>query len=232
MNAAADAAPSVLRISMDAKATVKIGPFARGGKSRAQTKACDHDFKPEATLTPVGIFLPASDELFVYAVTSKVTSDCLVDRLVQWWEAVRARFAHITTLVINLDNGPENHSRRTQFMQRIVEFVQQYGISVRLVYYPPYHSKYNPIERCWGILENHWNGAILDTVAAVLNFTASMTWNGLHPVVDLVTTLYHTGVRLSQEAMAAIEAQIVRLPGLDKWFVDITPVGSGMVNYF
>ena len=117
-------------------------------------------------------------------------------------------------------------------MQRLVEFVQQYHVMVRLAYYPPYHSKYNPIERCWGILENHWNGAILDTVAAVLNFTASMTWNGLHPVVDLVTTLYHTGVRLSQEAMAAIEAQIVRLPGLDKWFVDITPVGSGMVNCF
>ena len=211
---------------MDAKATVKVGPFARGGKSRAETKACDHDFKPEATLTPVGIFLPATDELFVYAVTSKVTSDCLVDRLVQWWESVRARFAHITMLVINLDNGPENHSRRTQFMRRLVEFVQQYGITVRLVYYPPYHSKYNAIERCWGILEHHWNGAILDTVAAVLNFTASMTWNGLHPVVDLVTTLYHTGVRLSQAAMAAIEAQIVRLPGLDKWFVDITPGGS------
>jgi len=224
MNAAADAAPNVLPISMDAKATVKVGPFARGGKSRAQTKACDHDFKPLARLTPVGIFLPATDELFVYAVTSKVTSDCLVDRLVQWWEAVRERFAHITTLVINLDNGPENHSRRTQFMRRLVEFVQQYGITVRLVYYPPYHSKYNSIERCWGILENHWNGAILDTVATVLNVTASMTWNGIHPMVDLVTTLYHTGVRLSQEAMAAIEAQIVRLPGLDKWFVDITPV--------
>ena len=71
------------------ESTVKVGPFARGGKSRTQTKACDHDFKPEATLTPVGIFLPATDELFVYAVTSKVTSDCLVDRLIQWWEAVR-----------------------------------------------------------------------------------------------------------------------------------------------
>lgn len=226
MNAAADAAPTVLRISLDAKATVKIGPFARGGKSRAETKACDHDFKPQATVTPFGIFLPASDELFVYGVTSKVTSDCQVDRLVQWWESVRERFAHITTLVINLDNGPENHSRRTQFMRRLVEFVQQYGITVRLVYYPPYHSKYNAIERCWGILETHWNGAILDTVAAVLNFTASMTWNGIHPVVDLVSTIYHTGVRLSQAAMAAIEAQIVRLPGLDKWFVDITPAGS------
>lgn len=50
-----------------------------------------------------------------------------------------------------------------------------------------------------------------------------MTWNGIHPVVDLVTTLYQTGVRLSQEAMAAIEAQIVRRAGLEKWFVDITP---------
>ena len=108
---------------MDAKATVKVGPFARGGKSRALVAAVDHDFHPAATLTPVGIFLPTFDELFVYGVTSKVTSDCLVDRLVQWWESVRARFAHITTLVLNVDNGPENHSRRTQFMQRMVEFV-------------------------------------------------------------------------------------------------------------
>jgi len=222
-NQAADAAPEVLRISIDAKATVKVGPFARGGKSRVQTNACDHDFKPETTITPVGIFLPATDELFIYEVLSKVTSDCLVDRLVQWWEAVRDRFRHITTLVINLDNGPENHSRRTQFMQRIVDFVRHYGISVRLVYYPPYHSKYNPIERCWGILEHHWNGALLDTVDAVRHYTASMTWKGIHPVVDLVSTIYHTGVRLSQAAMGLIEAQITRLPGLDKWFVDITP---------
>jgi transposase len=224
-NQAADAAPEVLRISIDAKATVKVGPFARGGKSRVQTKACDHDFKPEATITPVGIFLPATEELFIYEVLSKVTSDCLVDRLVQWWETVRERFVHITTLVINLDNGPENHSRRTQFMQRIVEFVRHYGITIRLVYYPPYHSKYNPIERCWGILENHWNGALLDTVDAVRHYTTTMTWKGIHPVVDLVSTIYHTGVRLSQEAMGLIEAQIARLPGLDKWFVDITPIG-------
>jgi len=222
-NQAADAAPEMLRISIDAKATVKVGPFARGGKSRVQTNACDHDFKPETTITPVGIFLPATDELFIYDVLSKVTSDCLVDRLVQWWEAVRDRFGSITTLVINLDNGPENHSRRTQFMQRIVDFVRHYGISVRLVYYPPYHSKYNPIERCWGILEHHWNGALLDTVDAVRHYTASMTWKGIHPVVDLVSTIYHTGVRLSQAAMRLIEAQITRLPGLAKWFVDITP---------
>ena len=138
----------MLRVSIDAKATVKVGPFSRGGKSRVPVAAAGHDFQPEATVTPVGILLPALDELYLYGVTSRVTSDCLVDRLAQWWEAVRARFPHITTLVLNLDNGPENHSRRTQFMARLVAFARRYRLTVRLAYYPPYHSKYNPIERC------------------------------------------------------------------------------------
>ena len=206
---------------MDAKATLKIGPFSRGGTSRIAVKAADHDFQPEATVTPVGIFLPEFDELFLYAVTSKVTSDCLVDRLTQWWERVRGRFAHITTLVLNLDNGPENHSRRTQFMLRLLEFAQQYGLTIRLAYYPPYHSKYNPVERCWGILENHWNGAVLDSLEAVLEFAASMTWKGAHPMVELVSTIYQTGVTLTKEAMDQVEAHLERLPVLGKWFVDI-----------
>jgi transposase len=183
--------------------------------------AADHDFQPEATLTPVGLLLPALDELFLYGVTAKVTSDCLVDRLAQWWEAARARFPHITTLAINLDNGPENHSRRTQFMARLVAFARHYRLTVRLAYYPPYQSKYHPIERCWGILEQHWNGSLLDSVEAVLRFAETMTWQGRRPVVELVTAGYRRGVRLTNEAMAAVEAQITRLPGLERWFVDI-----------
>jgi transposase len=221
VNEEADADKQTLRISMDAKATVKVGPFARGGKSRIPTRAADHDFQPQATVTPVGIFLPAFDEVFFYGVTSRVTSDCLVDRLIDWWESVRERFSQITTLVINLDNGPENHSRRTQFMQRLLEFVQRYHMSVRLAYYPPYHSKYNPVERCWGILEQHWNGALLDSVEAVTQFAASMTWKGKHPLVELVRTTYQTGVKLTKEAMDAVETQLQRLPSLEKWFVDI-----------
>ncbi len=206
---------------MDAKATVKVGPFARGGKSRVPTKAADHDFEAAAMVTPVGIFLPASDELFLYGITSKVTSDCLVDRLIDWWETVKERFPLITTLVINLDNGPESHSRRTQFMQRLVEFAQRYQLTIRLTYYPPYHSKYNPIERCWGILEQHWNGALLDSLDAVIQYASTMTWKGNHPLVSLVTTVYQTGVKLTKQAMQALEAQLQRLPHLDKWFVDI-----------
>lgn len=198
-----------------------MGPFARGGKSRVPTQAADHDFHPEARVTPVGIFLPAHDEFFFYGVTSKVTSDCLVDRLMDWWKRVRERFLQIKTIVINVDNGPENHSRRTQFMQRLLEFVEQYQITVRLAYYPPYHSKYNPVERCWGVLEQHWNGALLDSVEAVIRYAASMTWKGKHPMVALVTTTYQTGVKLTKEAMKEVENHLQRFSSLEKWFVDI-----------
>jgi transposase len=224
VNAVADADPTTLRLSLDAKATVAVGPFSRKGKSRVATQACDHDFKPEATVTPVGILLPATTDLFIYGVTAnKVTSDCLVDCLSHCWETIQERFPAVTTLALNLDNGPENHSRRTQFMARIVDFVHRYQVTVQLAYYPPYHSKYNPIERCWGALEHHWNGSLLDSVEAVLNFAETMTWKGRHPLVELVTTTYATGVKLTKQAMDAIEAKIVRLPGLDKWFVTISP---------
>jgi transposase len=223
VNRAADAAGDTLRVSLDAKATVKLGPFSRGGKSRVPVAAADHDFQPAGTVTPVGILVPELDEVFLYAVTSRVTSDCLADRLAQWWETVRARFAHITTLVLNLDNGPENHSRRTQFVARLAQFAATYHVTVRLAYYPPYHSKYNPVERCWGILEQHWNGSLLDSLDAVLGFAATMTWKGTRPSVALVTTAYERGVTLTKQAMATVDAHLVRHPTLGKWFVDILP---------
>jgi transposase len=221
VNPQADRDDDTLRISIDAKATVPIGPFSRRGKSRTKTEAADHDFKPEATLTPFGIFVPQTDDLWLYMTRSKITSDFIVDRLEQWWQEVRLQYLRVKTLVINLDNGPENHSRRTQFLKRIVAFARKYGIRVYLAYYPPYHSKYNPIERCWGILEVHWNGSLLDSVEAVLGFARSMTWKGKHPVVSVVEMTYATGVKLTPGEMSALEAEVIRLPSLEKWFVTI-----------
>ena len=223
MNQEADEDPATLRIAMDAKATVKVGPFSRGGKSRAEVKAADHDFEAKARGTPVGIFLPAPDGLLLYGVTSKVTSDCLVDRLEEWWERVRERFGHITTLVLKLDNGPESPSRRTQFLGRMVQFAHRSRLRVRLAYYPPYHSKYNAIERCWGILEMQWNGALLESVETVMEVASTMTRKGVQPMVELVTTSYKTGVTLTKAAMAVVESQVERLRQLETWFVDIVP---------
>ncbi len=221
VNPAADRADDVLRLSLDAKASVKIGDFSRGGKNRMQRQAADHDFSPELTLTPYGIFLPRFDDLYLYFTASAVTSDFIVDTLDRWWRRMRQRFPQVKTLVINQDNGPENQSRRTQFLKRMVGFAQEHALLVQLAYYPPYHSKYNPIEHCWGILENHWNGEILDEVDTALNFARSMTWNGKNPEVEMVSQGYQKGVRLSPRQMQEIETQVERSPQLGKWFVDI-----------
>lgn len=224
VHAEADEDETVLRISMDAKATLPIGLFSRHGKTRVIVKAMDHDFEPDETLTPYGIFLPKYDELYLYFTNSRVTSDFIVDCLHDFWLTVRDRFPQVETLLLNQDNGGENHSRRTQFMKRITEFVDEFRKIIQLAYYPPYHSKYNPVERVWGVLEKHWNGSLLDTVETVLNFAKTMTWNGHHPVVKLIEDTYHTGVGLTKKAMDELEERFERLPGLEKWFVRIEPL--------
>jgi len=160
----------------------------------------------------------------MYFTSSRVTADFIVDVLEQWWINVKTRFTKIRTLLINQDNGGENSSRRTQFMKRLVEFAHRHQLHIRLAYYPPYHSKYNPIERTWAILEHHWNGAILDSIQTALNFAQTMTWKGKHSKIELIQTLYPTGVRLSKLEMNEIESQIQRLPDLPNWFVDIFPI--------
>ncbi len=100
-------------------------------------------------------------------------------------------------------------------MKRMVEFSNTHKLNLRLAYYPPCHSKYNPIERVWGVLENHWNGNILDEIETVVKFAQTMRWMGKHPVVTLVTQLYQTGVKLTQKAMAQVETQIQRLNNLN-----------------
>ncbi len=147
---------TVLRVSIDAKAMVKVGSFSRNGQSRVIVRAADHDFQAVETLTPFGIFLPDADEVYLYFAPSGLTADFIGDCLCDFWTLVRASFPAIMTLLINLDNGPENNSRRTQFMQRLTDFADTFHLTVQLAYYPPYHSKYNPIERVWGVLEQHW----------------------------------------------------------------------------
>ena len=71
-----------------------------GSKNRVTTLAADHDFKPTAILTPVGIFLPQYNELYLFFLTSKVTADCLVDLLEHWWYKVRDDYLEDSGLTI------------------------------------------------------------------------------------------------------------------------------------
>jgi len=224
VNVETDAAETALRLSVDAKGTVLLALLSRGGFNRLEVKALDHDFRPDDKVTPVGVFLPRYNQLYIFLVTGSVTSDTIADCIQTVWTMTANRFPLVQTLVINQDNGPECHSRRTQFMNRMTQLADEFQLNIQLAYYPPYHSKYNPIERAWGVLENYWNGSLLDSLETVFHFAQNMTYNGVHPVVKIVKKTYHTGVKLTKKAMDALEKRFERLPGLEKWFVLIRPL--------
>jgi hypothetical protein len=213
-------------MSLDAKATIKVGEFSRNGKNRVVTKSLDHDFQPDEKVTPYGILLPDYDRIYLYFTTGRVTSDFMADCIQDCWEQVKTDLPQVNIILLYQDNGPENHSRRTQFMYRMTQFVDQMNLTIQLAYYPPYHSKYNPIERVWGRLEQHWNGSLLDSVDVVLRFAQTMKWKDTPPIVKLVRGVYETGKKLSQKAMSVLEQRFERESGLDKWFVVIKPLAS------
>ena len=212
---------NVLRLSIDTKDRVKVGDFSRGGSSRVIVKAGDHDFGGDY-LTPFGILDLTHDQVELIFTNSKVTSDFMVDSIETYW----LKSGHLNgkdTLLLNADNGPENSSHRTQFMKRMMEFSVKYNVTVILAYYPPYHSKYNPIERVWGRLEQHWNGDLLDTNEAVLGFARSMTWKGKNPLVTFTEKIYESGEKVKKKVMELYETGIERAKGLEKWFVTLKP---------
>lgn len=224
-NAIADDNNRILRISIDCKAKVKIGNLSRNGKSRGEcpVKAEDHDTQILAKLVPFGISVVHEAKLDIFFGHSHETSDFIVDCLLKWWEANHADYEKFEELVINLDNGPSVNSHRTQFIKRMVEFTRYVEKTVKLIYYPPYHSKYNPVEHCWGVLENYWNGAILESVETALKCAGAMKWRGEYPTIHDMPKIYSTGVTLTKKELKPFSPFFHRLDELPKWHVVIRP---------
>ena len=214
----------VKRISIDCKATVNIGDYSRGGKTRGDSLAADHDMGCKEKYTPFGIVDEDKGSLYLVFGSSYKTSDFIVDSLMGWWESIpEHERSAMTQIQIKLDNGPESSGVRTQFLKRLVDFVDHTCKIVQLLYYPPYHSKYNPIERCWGILEQHWNGAKLETVEIMLEWAKSTTWKG-YSHWSTSAKRFTRGISLSKVAMRTIEARLERNPILPKWDILIRPI--------
>lgn len=209
---------------MDCKATVELGEYSRGGQTRGNNQAQDHDLGVKEKYIPCGILDEDKGQLYINFGSSYKTSDFMVDSLWQWWSSLsKAEKKEIEIIQIKMDNGPENSGVRTQFLKRMVEFANGTKKSLQLLYYPPYHSKYNPIERCWGILEQHWNGTLLKDVKTMLSWAASMTWKKLNPIINLSQKVYKKGITLTKKEMKVIEKCLERHPTLPKWDIFIRP---------
>jgi hypothetical protein len=201
-----------------------MGHFSRGGKTRGDNQADDHDLGCQEQYSPGGIVDEDRADLKIVLGSSYKTSDFLVDTIEATWHAMdEHEKAQTSRMQMKMDNGPESRGKRTQFLYRMVQLADAIGKPIQLLYYPPYHSKYNPIERCWGILEQHWNGTKLIDAETMLEWTKSMTWKGLHPVVELSRQVYQKGISLGKAALQAVEARLKRDAKLPKYDILINP---------
>jgi transposase len=151
------------------------------------------------------------------------TSDFWGDCLRVWWTSVRSQYRNVRRLVIYVDNGPKNSGTRTQFLKRMIQFADWSGLELHLAYYPPYHSKYNPIERCWSSLQKKWNGVLLTCWEVVCTCARRMRWKGQHPNVLQLEGEYPAGVTVPTAEMKQLNTRLERSTTLPKYDIIIRP---------
>jgi hypothetical protein len=123
-------------LSIDCKATVHIGDVSRGGLTRGDHKACDHDLGLKEKYIPCGIVGEDGGQLHITFGSSYKTSDFIVDTLEAWWATLEgAEQRAIARLQIKMDNGPESSGKRTRFLQRMVAFCDAISKPIQLLYY-------------------------------------------------------------------------------------------------
>jgi hypothetical protein len=221
------ASGNVKRLRIAGKATVHLGDWARGGLTRGDHKACDHDLGGKEQSIPCGRVDAKTGHLRSTFGRASKPSACIVDTLEARWNALDAPEKAATELLqIPMDHGPASRGVRTQVLHRMGQCADQIGTPIHRLYDPPDHSTYHPIERCWGLRELHWHGTKLVEVETRLAWATSMTWQGIHPVVALSRQGYQKGMTLGKKARRAVERRLERHPELPKWDMLIRPAST------
>lgn len=216
----------VAAISVDDKATKKIGKFSDNGMSWINTKALDHDTIFKYAIKPFGILDLKTNDVFVtctpYSSTAEFKIDCIEKYIIE-----KNKKCKLKKLVIFLDNGPENSSRSRLWLKQIKNLSIKCDIVIQLVYYPPYCSKYNKIERVWARIQIEWRRITMDSLEKLLNCLNKITWLDKKIKGTLSMKEYEKGIKISDYEMETkINPHIIREEGLEKWSLVITPYAN------
>ena len=193
-------------ISFDTKKKEYVGNLYRDGHlyTRKELHTFDHDFNSfaESVIIPHGIYDVQRNIGYLHLGTSKDTSQFACDCIRSWWIGHgRAAYPNATAILMLCDGGGSNSSRHYIFKEDLQKLADELGIEIRIAHYPPYCSKYNPIEhRLFPHVTRACQGVIFTSVNLVKELMEkTKTSKGLRVFVEIVNTVYQTGRKVAED---------------------------------
>ncbi len=187
-------------LSIDTKKRELLGRFYRDGQlfTTQTVRVFDHDFPSFANghVIPHGLYDLKRNRGYVNLGLSHDTSAFACDSLFHWWTVEgHAVYPQADSLLLLCDGGGSNSAAHYLFKQDLQGLANRMGLEIRVAHYPPYTSKYNPIEhRLFPHLTRACQGLIFETVEQVQHYMAKAeTRTGLSVAVNILTKVYETG---------------------------------------
>lgn len=164
----------------------------------------DHDFPTlaEGVGIPHTLYDIERNEAYVTIGTSRDTSEFACDSIRHWWYNYGIKYyGDATSILMLMDGGGSNSSRHYIFKQDLQALVDEIGIEIRIAHYPPYTSKWNPIEhRVFPHITRSLQGVILTTHQLMKELIEKTTTNtGLKVVANIINKVYQTGRKVAKD---------------------------------
>jgi hypothetical protein len=218
-------------VSMDTKKKELIGNFYRAGRLLTQgvIKTLDHDFPSFASgvIIPHGLYDVKRNDGHVNLGTSHDTGEFACDSMERWWEGQgRAVYPRASSILLLCDGGGSNSASHYLFKEDLQRLVDRLGIEIRVAHYPPYCSKYNPIEhRLFPHVTRVCQGVIFESVELVKELMEkAQTSTGLRVTVEILDKMYQTGRKYAEGFRENMKIMFDEV--LPKWNYRAVPSGS------
>lgn len=187
----------------------------------------DHDFPSlaEGVVIPYGIYDVRANHGYVALGTSHDTSEFACDSIRHWWWTYGQRtYPDVTSIFLLCDGGGSNSSRTYLFKLELEKVAQEIGIEIRVAHYPPYASKYNPIEhRLFPHLTRACQGMIFRSVELVKELMSkATTTTGLEVDVTILDKVYETGRKVGAECKE--QRRVIFDDVLPRWNYRVPPL--------
>ena len=219
-------------ISVDTKKKELIGNYQNQGrqwrKKGTAEKVNGHDFPgPEVPRAyPYGIYDLKRNAGFVNVGTDHDTGAFAVASIRGWWRVEGRRlYPQTRRLLITADAGGSNGWRLRLWKWELQGLADQTGLTLMVRHFPPGTSKWNKIEhRMFCHITENWRGKPLVSRAVIINLIGSTkTRAGLTIKAELDENAYPTGIKVSDEALAAVRMKKDKFHG--DWNYTILPSG-------